>query len=169
MKRFTAVVSTVSCMLLAGSLVAQPPEGGRGQGPGGPGGGRGMRGAGQAMRAVQVLKDMDLKPEQKTKIEDIAKKMRDDSIKLREESGMTSGTRFNEMDAEKRKAMMEKMVELNKKAVDEINAQLTPEQKTQLETKIKEMPAFGRRGAAQPGEEKKEEPKQEKAPEQKTE
>jgi Spy/CpxP family protein refolding chaperone len=164
MKRFIAVASTVSCMLLAGALVAQPAEGGRGQGPGGRGG---MRGGGAA-RAAQILKDMNVKPEVLTKVEEIAKKSRDEMTKLREDSGMTSATRGSQMDPEKRKVMMEKMTEINKKSMDEINALLSPEEKTKLEEKLKEAPAFGgRRGAGQPGEPakdepKKEEPKQEK-------
>ena len=162
MKRFIAVVSAVSCMLLAGALIAQPPEGGRGRG------GRGMRGGGQAGRVGQVLKDLDLKPEQQTKIDEITKKMREEMDKVRADSGITTGTQMRDMDPEKRRALFEKMSDVSKKSMEEISAVLTPEQKTKFEEKMKEMPAFGRRGRGQRGQEGQAPPEQ-KAPEQKTE
>lgn len=101
------------------------------------GGMRRMAGAGIAGAKVAALKQMELTDEQKTKLEAIDKAwsegwraVQDDMRKLRESTG-TTGT------LESREALAKRLTELNDKINTDVDAMLTPEQKTKLEDHMK--------------------------------
>lgn len=101
------------------------------------GGMRRMAGAGIAGAKVAALKQMELTDEQKTKLETIDKTwsegwraVQDDMRKLRETTG-TTGT------VESREALAKRLTELNDKINADVDAMLTPEQKTKLEEHMK--------------------------------
>jgi Spy/CpxP family protein refolding chaperone len=127
-------------------------------GPGGPGARGGMRGGGRGGSAVvRAAKALDLTEEQKTKLDAIEKKAMEKMQEIRKESGQTTES-MRSATPEERRASMEKlrpkMDEANKQVKSEIEGILTPEQKTKLEEKIKEMqsqgPGAGGRGGRGP-------------------
>ncbi|MGC4043677.1 MAG: hypothetical protein QM758_07705 [Armatimonas sp.] len=89
--------------------VAQGPGGPGGGRPGGGGGGGRMGGGGGRGGGMRMYEQLGLKPEQKTKIEALVKKHREQSMALR------------------------------KKQTDEIKAILTPEQRKKLDQQMEQM------------------------------
>ena len=118
---------------------------------------QGMRpGRNAASRMLREAQKLTLTDDQKTKLEDISKKMGEDMAKLRPhpQAGATSGTVAAPPPAPPSEEPRKAMEEMNKKYTVEIQSVLTPEQKTQIEAKMKEAPTGGGRdrGPRQGGE-----------------
>jgi Spy/CpxP family protein refolding chaperone len=121
--RAMRIMATMGLMLMASTAAAQG---------GGPGGGQG---AGQGQRMNEMLfKDITLTPEQKTKIDSIQTKQREDSRALMQPGGgmPDSTTRA-------------KMMELRTKSNAAIRAVLTAEQQVIFDKNLAAMPQGGGR------------------------
>jgi Spy/CpxP family protein refolding chaperone len=109
--------------------------------PGAPGAGMRMRqggGAGAAMMKIRLAKDLKLSDEAKAKVEAAEKALQDELKPLREESQKLREETDPAKREEAMKGLRDKRDAIQKKAADAIDAALTPEQKTELEAKVKE-------------------------------
>lgn len=130
----TAVLGTITC-LCATTFAQQPgarPGGGQRRGFGGFGGGQGRGGGRQMSVAALPIATLDaivkLTPAQKTKITPIHDNFVKSAAAFRPQPGQRPDP-----------SVMQKMMDLNTQATKDIEAVLTPAQKTKLEAARKEM------------------------------
>ena len=160
--KLTSLFAAIS--LMAGVALAQPPAGPGPGGPGGPGMGEGgrrggmmMRGeeGGPAMKLMAAQKLTDLTPDQKTKLEALMQKAKAEAEAKREENKAAVEKLRAATTPEERKAAMEPLRQqreaMGKQIDTELDAILTPQQKTTLDKQAKEMrekmgERMGRRG-----------------------